>query len=255
MLNRRSGVPSGGITKDELDIQDSLEPEVEYYDWTNTSAACISPVPSHPAYRSDFQDYISNRTVYYDTDHSDKTRLSFYLPKFQARLSSDIAACGYHISFSKFITHLVELGLITFQIDYHDQYQIVKYARGAMVKKLVNERTRNLYVQLDKMTISLGSIHGHRGGDSRHFTPSVPTWLYNAVSDVAVYLNMSKSDLVFLCWNIGMRHSISENYKSPLVARDIEDFMQNFEFELESYSKFVNDISSQMSTIDAIDNW
>lgn len=246
------GVPTH-VTRSELDLQDALNPEVEYYDWKNTYAACISPVPSHPAYRANFSDYIKNRESYIDTDSSERTRLSFYLPMLQARLSADIAA-GYRISFSKFISYISEIGLITLQIDYHDQYHIAKIARTSMLEKLINEDAKRTYLQLDKMAISLGSISGHQGQYSRHFSPSVPSWLYNAINDVAVYLNMSKSDVIFLCWNIGMKHSIDSQYKGAAVVKEVDDLLGHFDYELRSSAEFTDVVVRKLNSIGTIDS-
>lgn len=244
-LVRYHGIPRTGITRDELDLQDALAPQVTYYDWQNTSAACIAPVPEHPGYRCSFSEYIKNRDKFVEADLSDKTRLTFHLPRFQARISSDIASGNYRISFSRFITHIIEVGLITFQIDYHDKYHIIKSVRSEMVLKVVDEKSRNLYMQLDKMTISLDS--SGRAANGRQFSPAVPTWLYNAINDTSVYLNMSKSDVVFLCWNIGMKYSIDNRYKSTLMQRDVDSFLENFEYELTNYSNYIYHIHEQLT--------
>src|SRR5512138_3706966 len=138
-----------GTTREEQDLQEALSPQVNYYDWEHTYAACVSPVPEHPAYRAQFADYVRNRSKYIDTDDSAKARISFYLPKFIAKATSDLAV-GHKVSFSRFISHICEIGMITFQVDYHDPYQIIRYTRSGMVAHLDTEQDRNLYMRMDK---------------------------------------------------------------------------------------------------------
>lgn len=238
-------------TREEQELAEALAPECTYYDWRGTSAACISPVPDHPAYRSPFADYMRNRSKYMDSDTSERTRMSFYLPKFPARISADLAV-RHKISFSRFITFISEIGLITLQIDYHDQYQTLKSARQTMVPLIRTEQDRSLYMQLDKHNVSLGSCAGNRGGSSTHFSPSVPEWLYNAIADAGVYLNMTQSDVVYLCWCIGMKYSIDDRYKSPLLMKDVEAVITGFEYDLGYSAKITENVLQNLSNVTTI---
>lgn len=230
---------------------DSLD---EYYESTKLEARfdpltiqllVVEAVPKHAAYGMMFDEYRKQRTRFNGYDTSEKKHLSFYFPAFYGRVSADVAI-SYDISQYKFMILLVELGLIAFQFDYHDEYTGVRDGRKQFVSCILSETTRDLYMQLERHTIEMCSGSGARLGKSKRFVPTVPEWLYNAVTDAAVNLNMSASDFVYICWCIGASNALPEGTVSEFINRDIEDILARFRRELKEYAYQVSSTLSRM---------
>lgn len=224
-------------------LDDSLLPEEERFDWQTTKALCVGDVHKHQAYGMGFEDYLKNRRSYMDTDDTERHRLSFYLPKFHSMLTVDIAGV-LGISTHRFLVTIMEIGLINFQVDYHNQYQIAKAHRKSMVACLITEHARKVYMQMDKQTIALGSATGSRCGGSKHFSPSVPLWLYDALTEVAGNLNMSISDMAHLVWCIGTSKTLPSTCLCPMLEKDTQDIQEQFIFELDMYIRRIQTIKS-----------
>jgi hypothetical protein len=137
---------------------------------------------------------------------------------------------------------MIELGLIHFQVDYHDEYGIIRDGRTKLFNGLNSESGSHRYMQLEKQTIALGSCTGARQGKAKHFVPSVPEWLYNASSEISNYMNMSISDLIFLCLCISITNCLSEDILPSEVLRNSNDCCTQFNYEIAAYSKRISNL-------------
>lgn len=54
----------------------------------------------------------------------------------------------YSISVHKFLTTIIELGLITFLYDYHDDCNVIKTTRASMKQFLTTEYNRSYYLDI-----------------------------------------------------------------------------------------------------------
>ncbi len=201
----------------------------------------VEAIQKHAAYEMQFDEYLRQRSRFSEYDESEKKRLSFYLPLFPAMRSQDFAY-EYEISLNKFLVNLVELGLITFLYDYHGDCSETKRAKHELSKAITSERTKILYLQVDKQKINLGSTVGSRDGISKHFSPGVQEWFYNAINDAAAYLNMTTSDLAYLCWCIGVQKTLKQDIIDKMLDKDIDNVMQLFRYELEIYLNRINSL-------------
>jgi hypothetical protein len=194
----------------------------------------VEAIPKHAAYGMMFDEYLKQRTRFSGNDQSEKKRLSFYFPAFHGRIAADLAIM-HETSQYHFMVLVIELGLITLKYDYHDEYSSIQNCRKLLFENLTTDFNQSLYMQLEQHTIEMCSGMGSRSGKSRHFTPTVPEWLYNVVSDTAVNLNMSSSDFVFLCWCIGASVSIEEDRIPEIVGKDLSAILSRFKMNFESY--------------------
>lgn len=230
---------------------DSLD---EYYENTKLEARfdpltiqllVVEAFPKHEAYGMSFSDYNRKRSQLSGYDDSKEKHLSFYFPKFFARVSSDLALIN-KTSHHRFLILLVELGLITFHVDFKDEYETLKHSRPKILNNLKNSVNRRHYIRLEKQTISLDSAAGSRSGGAHHFSSSVPVWLHNAVTDAANYTNMSISDFVYLCWGIGITNSLPEDMIPVIVGQDLSELLHQFRFEVSEYSDIIKTILDKM---------
>lgn len=83
---------------------------------------------------------------------------------------------------------------------------------------------------------------------------AVPDWLYDAVSDVAVNLNMSVSDFVYLCWCIGASTAISENMVPEIVGKDFSAILSRFRMSMEGYTFQIKSTVERMAKSESIIN-
>jgi len=221
------------IPQDE-DLEDI--PEEERFDWKTTRSICIEGNRKHRAYGMPFGEYVKNRSQFIDTDESERAHLSCYLPSFPSAISSDCASM-MKMSATRFLNLMIEIGLITFQVDYYDQYHIIKHGRSSMLDKITDDDTQHKYMRAIGYDIKIGSTDGARNGCSKHHTSLVPVWLYDAISETATYLNMSRSDMVYLCWCIGVSKSLEPRYRNVMLDRDVQNILAHFEREINMYSK------------------
>ena len=66
-------------------------PLVARFDPMTIQMLVVDAVPKHAAYEMMFDEYLKQRSRFYEYDESEKKRLSFYLPLFPAMLSADFA--------------------------------------------------------------------------------------------------------------------------------------------------------------------
>lgn len=228
------------FTEHQLELEDALLPEPQRFDW-RTISLCVSCAIKHDSYGMSFADYQKKRSNYLDRDANEKQNLTFYLPLFPSMISSDICT-EYHLSRTPFIIRLMELGMITFQYDYHEHYSLLKSNRKRVSKLITTLKTKMCYLQMDKQTIVLNSCGGSKNGATKRYSPKVPDWFYNAASDAAVNLNMSLSDFCYLCWCIGMIKSIPEEQRNPVLNLEIEEILTHFNYELHMYTEQIKHI-------------
>jgi hypothetical protein len=207
----------------------------------------VEAIPKHAAYGLMFDEYLKQRSRFYEYDASEKKRLSFYLPLFPAMLSADFAT-EYKISYHAFLVRLVELGLIHFMYDYHEEYQFIKTSKKNLSKLIHNETKKAYYLQLNKQNICLGSCNGARSLSTKHFTPSVPEWLYNAASDCSAYINTTTSDFIYLCWCIGLVETIPSHISNPVILLESELLVKDFSREIKILNERIKDIVCEIST-------
>jgi len=209
----------------------------------------VEAIPKHAAYEMMFDEYLKQRSRFYEYDESEKKRLSFYIPLFPAMLSADFAT-DYKISYHAFMVRLIELGLVHFQYDYNEQYQFIKTAKQNLSKLITDDEKRAYYIQLDKQSICLGSCGNMKtSGRTKHFTPSVPEWLYNAATDCSSYINTTTSDFVYLCWCIGLVETLPEEITNPVIVRESRNIISEFDRELRILEKRIKQTVSEINVV------
>ena len=218
-------------------------PDTKYYDWRDDSIRiiCTSVVPNHPAYGQTFKEYMRNRNRYEDADQ-EKARLGFRLPPFITRVSADMAII-HGVSHYRFLTLLIELGMIYFQKDYCEQYTTIRDFRSSMYQSLTSVHNENAYMQMDKQTIEIGKFHYR----SSLITPTVPLWLSNAVKDTSTYLNVSCSDFVNVLWCIGVRKSMCNENIPSRILEEVKDTINKFDSELDAATKRIEHLQNEVS--------
>ena len=224
------------FTEEEYDEYLLNTPLEARFDYLTIQSIVTEGFEKHQAYGMSFGEYRIQRSRLSNYDETTKKRLSYYLPPFYARIAADLAFIN-HSSVHHFMIMMIELGLIHFQVDYHDDYIIIKEGRTKLFNQLETVDGENNYMQLDKQTITLGSCTGAKFGTVKHFVPSVPEWLYNATTEVSKYLNMSGSDLVFLSFCIGIINCLEENRIPYTVTRNAKTICNQFDYEIKVYSK------------------
>jgi len=215
------------------------------FDYTTIELAVIEGFPKHEAYGMMFETYQRKRAQFSEYDPSEKKQMSFYFQGFPARVALDLALINKLPAYY-FLVTMIELGLIHFQVDYHDEYIIVKEGRQKVFALLRSDTAKKNYNQIERQTISLGAAAGYRSGKAKHFSPSVPKWLYNAIMDTSNYLNMPVSDFCYLCWCISASNCFPNEMIPEMVDREICNVVQEFEFELKHYSTRIEDILKLM---------
>lgn len=224
-------------------------PEEDRFDWQTTKALCVGDVRKHRAYGMNIEEYARRRKEFMDADDTEKRRLSFYLPVFDAMISTDISN-DIKMSVHRFIILIIELGLINFQTDYHDKYQVAKNYRRPLYKTIKTAHQKRIYSQLLKQTINVNSAAGYRAGACKHVTPYVPMWLYDAVLEVSSNLNMSISDMIYVCWCIGISKTVPDKYSCEVLNNEISEVMDNFITEFDMYIERISEIESKLKDED-----
>ncbi|HUS99453.1 MAG TPA: hypothetical protein VMY59_03945 [Candidatus Thermoplasmatota archaeon] len=235
------------FTDEYLDDDEYMEntPLEARFDVSTISSLCVEAIPRHAAYGMMLDEYQKQRARFMQSDTSEKKRLSFYLPAFYGRVAVDLSIMS-KISHYRFLILLCELGIITFQHDFYDNYHVIRNGRHKICSLLNTESNRSLYMQLDQHVIELDSGRGYRGGKAKHFVPTVPVWLYNAVSETATNLNMGNSDFVFLCLCIGIVNALPEDDIPKLVGEDLNEIIHGFELGLSGYTYQIEDTLKRM---------
>ena len=209
------------------------------FDYLTIKLIVTEAYEPHRAYGMSFSEYRTERSRMANYDGTDKKRLSYYLPPFYARVAADLAFIN-NISFHKFMTLMIELGLIHFQVDYRDEYNTIREGRKTLFNQMGTTNGEKRYMQLDKQTITLGSCSGAKTGLAKHFAPSVPEWLSNAISEVSNYLNISGTDLIFLCFCISVINCLGEDTLPSPVVKNSNNICSQFDYEIDVYSKRIS---------------
>jgi hypothetical protein len=131
-------------------------------------------------------------------------------------------------------------------VDFHEEYRLVKLGRKEAIKKVSNEDNRSYYMQLATSAIHIGSGVGFQYGKAKRYTPTVPLWLYNAVMEVSSFVNMSSSDLVFLCWCIGVQNCLPEDMVPGILGKDTSTIIRKFSLDIEYMSKEIEIVLDAM---------
>ncbi len=211
------------------------------FDWRAIRMLCVEAIPKHKAYGMSFKEYRERRESVLDEDTTERKRLSFYMPSIQAAVAIPYSI-EYRCSYHRFILLLIELGLIKFQYDYHDEYSAIKRVREKSISMLTGSMESEVkFMTFSKQSIDiLASGAGFRNGGSKHFVPSVPEWLYNSIADVSVYLNISISDVAYLCYCIGFSTCIPNANEYAKDACD--QIISKFSAQLNVYSGIIKTI-------------
>lgn len=191
------------------------------------------------------EDYQKQRARFIQSDTSETKQLSFYLPAFYGRVVVDLSILS-KISHYRFLILLCELGIITFQHDFYDNYHTIRDGRQKICSLLDTSSNRSLYMQLNMHVIELESGSGYRSGKAKRFIPMVPIWLHNAISETAANLNMGNSDFVFLCLCIGIVNALPEDDIPKLVGEEMSEIIHGFELGLSGYTYQIEDTLKRM---------
>ena len=202
------------------------------FDYLTIEMAVTEAFPKHEAYGMLFKDYHAKRAQLQGYDETDKKRLSFRFPSHFAHVATDIAL-RQKVSLHRALILLIELGLIHFQVDYHDEYHDIREWRLASFDNLCDSESLRKYKRIERHNIVLDS----GGRAAPHFAPNVPEWLYNAVMDTKAYLNMTSSDLIFFCWCYGCLNCFEEKTIPPIVKEDLMKVCGDFRYEVQEYQR------------------
>jgi hypothetical protein len=232
---------------EELEEYETDTPLEARFDFKTIEILVTEGISKHKAYDMMFEEYLTERGKIIHWDMTEKKRIIFYLPLFPSMLSSDYAT-HFRISHYNFIVFLIELGLITFNYDYHDEYDTAKQGRFNLSQKLTDNIKRRHYLNMDRQKISTGSSSNVRDGKCKRFTPTIPEWLYNALTDCANSFNMSLTDLVYLCWCIGASKTLPSDLVNPMIDEDIHKVLNDFNIDLQIYLEHIESTLSKIST-------
>jgi hypothetical protein len=244
-------------TRESYPEYDPADPDAldEYYETTPLEARfdistlqllVVEAIPKHAAYGMMFEEYQKQRNRFAGFDTSEKKRLPFRLPAFHGRVAADLAILN-DTSFYHFLVLIIELGLITFQYDFHNDYVDIRDGRKVIFTRLKDEENLSLYMQLEQHTIEMCSGTGAKAGKSKLFTPTVSEWLYNAISDVSTNMNMSVSDFVYICWCMGIQNALPESMIPSMVGRDVESITHRFGRSLKGFNFQIKSTIERMS--------
>lgn len=176
---------------------------VTYFDWKEVRSLCISPEPSHPAYDMDIGEYHKRRREFVDGDEESirPQQLTFRIDPFLGAMIPIISK-NHNIGSYKYITLTLELGLISFQKDYHESFSTIYAVTKNLYHTVTDEKTERKFLQIKKQKIALDT--GIR--TNQCFSPFVPGWIAGTIKEYAVCLNMTQSDMVNICFYIGITH-------------------------------------------------
>jgi len=235
--------------------REQIEDELEEYEENNPLEARFDPrtiellvtegIGKHKAYSMNFDEYVENRSSVLNYDLTEKKRLCFFLPQFQSSAAVDLAT-AYGLGVYQFVTFMAELGLITFQFDYNDEFELVKQSRSGLLKMVTSASNKMHYMTACGLKIATGSCTNSRDGTCKKFTPAVPDWFYNAITDKAIHLGMSTTDFVYLCWCIGISKKLPVLHQNPVLFKESEIIIDDFNEKLLNYTKLIRYTQSQM---------
>lgn len=226
-------------SQDDYDNYIASRPLEARFDYLTIQMVVTEAFPKHDAYGMLFKDYHAERAKMAGYDPSEKKRLSSRFPNYFAHIATDIALVN-KVSTYRTLILLIELGMIHFRVDYHDEYKHIMDARNRLYNEIITDSDKKLYRQVEKHTIELTQM---KGGACTHFVPHVPEWLYNSITDVKGYLNISVSDFVFFCWCYGCLNCFAENEIPAPILSDIKKVVDDFDFEIRTSSDRLSSIS------------
>ena len=196
----------------------------QLFNWQEISARCISPTPNHPAYGMSVSEYIKKRSQFENPDDK-KVQLHFRLfPEIV--LGIPILSRVHHVSPTKYVSYLLELGLITFQHDYHEKYSLINYEQDRMFNGITSEEMFQIMMWSQKYTITLKSA----SRDNKMFSPSVPDWMYDAIRSTSMALNAPQSDICCMCICIGIGIDAEEFHMPDAYLEKTNSIIGKFEF-------------------------
>lgn len=237
--------PLSFVSDEEYEEYLLSQPLEARFDYLTIQSAVQEAFPKHEAYGMLYEEYQKHRSRFAEYDPTEKKQLTFYLPSFIGSVAIDMAL-KYKLPSYHFISTMLELGLIHFHVDYHEDYRLAKVNREQIYDGLKTITMQRHYEQVRKQAIELGSGLSYREGKSKKFSPSIPLWLYNAVTDISGYLNISRSDVVYLCWCIAVVNCTTNATCPPVVTKRCEEVCDEFNFELSYYSKTVEAVYANM---------
>jgi hypothetical protein len=201
---------------------------VTYFDWKTISARCISPDPHHPAYGMSISEYIRRRAEFLDYDDSGKSQIVFRVPPVVAMGIIRLAR-KHHISPTRYISFILEYGLVTYRKDYHGTASVLNADLDDLFQKAETPQMLEVVGQCLKQTISLGSACK----ENKLFSPSLQDWMSGVIKSTAMELNCSQSDMAYVCILIGIRKD-AEEFPMPKAYMDIvNQSVTKFNFELD----------------------
>ena len=237
--------------KTDIDFQTEYDDYIENtplearFDYLTIEMAVTEAFPKHEAYGMGFVDYYRKRKMLSGYDDTDKRRLSFYFPSFHAMISADIADI-LKIDTHPFIVSMAELGLIHANVDYAEEITTIRESRSKLFFSIKSDESKNRYMQLSKQTINLGSSVGSRSGNSKHFSPNVQEWMYNAVTNMAIAIDISVTDMMFFAWCYGMLKCLPEEHMPDYIQKDISSIVKVFDYEVRQKSGNLDWLTKQI---------
>ena len=228
--------------QDDYDEYVENTPLEARFDYLTIQMAVTEAFPKHEAYGMLFADYHRKRSTMQGYDESEKKRLSFRLTSYFSHVAADIALTQ-KVSMHRAMILLIELGLIHFQVDYHEEYNVIRKWREDFYNNLESKEDLRKYKRVERNVISLES----GGRVCPHFTPSVPEWLYNTIMDMKAYLNISSSDLIFFCWCYGCVNCFNDSDIPNIIRDDLLKVCSEFDYEIKEYQKQI-----ELSGVDAL---
>ena len=238
-------VHSPDFYQKEYDVYIEETPLEARFDPLTIQCLVLEAVERHEAYGLFFDDYLKKRMQFIGYDESEKKRLSFYLPVFPALRTVDFAV-HYRLSITRFMVLLIEIGFINFNYDYNEEMQKLKFVKKQMSSYLSNAAARVRYLQLDNRKITLCHGSPSSGNGSKHFTPHVQEWLYNAINDASSHLNMTISDMVYLSWCIGAQKTLPNEVLDPMLGSDISEIIDIFNISQNIHLQNIEHLLSQI---------
>jgi len=234
------------LSDEEYDIWLMSTPLEARFDIDTLETLVCEGIAKHAAHDMTLEEYIKSRTKFIRYDDTEKKRLSFYLPLFPAMRSADFAD-QFNISLTKFLVSSIELGLIRFMFEYHEQYDGAVSIKRAIGRKITDTPSKIMYMQISKQKISLNSATGVKSGEATHFTPNVYEWFYDALAATSIALNISMTDLCYCCWCITMQNAMSNDMIDSMLGQDISDVLHYFDVEIDIYGRRIENLLSYIN--------
>jgi hypothetical protein len=178
-----------------------------------------------------FEEYARRRGEYVDDDGHAPLALTFRihpfpafaLPSLSRRRDSQTGGALY-----RYLTLVVEMGLIVFQHDYHEIYTEINSVVDSMVEHPIDDSKK--YKWACQIMSANGIELETSSRTNKKFNPQVAYWLSSAIKQLSGDLKMTQSDLIVLCISLGIRE---DNKTKPIpsgVLAEFEDYISRFEY-------------------------